>query len=223
MKFTKEQLAEKLKAQLTANGKKLAMSERTLNGHVERIYKRLEKTNDEELELNATVEDYFPDFEELEGNYRKDNADFIKDWETKHPAPKDVPANEPPKPTPSGDEKYNALFKQVEEIRKERENEKTQKAIELKRSELISKFKADGVNDDEWLNDYVNCINISSDTDVDAQSKIAVKLFNKSQSHQNPNITPISTGGGEPNQEHIFDDVVAMRKRKQGIVEQKID
>ena len=59
MKFTKEQLSEALKAKITNNGKKnLAMSERSFNGKVERIYKRLEKASDsDDLELDDVVAD----------------------------------------------------------------------------------------------------------------------------------------------------------------------
>ena len=63
MKFTKEQFSEALKAGITNNGKKnLAMSERSFNGKVERIYKRLEKASDkDELVVNPIlVLDFFP-------------------------------------------------------------------------------------------------------------------------------------------------------------------
>ena len=61
MKFTNEQLAEALKAKLAPNGKKLAMSERTLKANVERLYKRLEKSENDD-ELDDVVKEYLPDF-----------------------------------------------------------------------------------------------------------------------------------------------------------------
>ena len=75
MKFTKEQFSEALKAGITNNGKKnLAMSERSFNGKVERIYKRLEKASgNDELELDDAVADYLEDFQEDDNNIRNDN------------------------------------------------------------------------------------------------------------------------------------------------------
>lgn len=72
MKFTKEQFSEALKVKLTNNGKKnLAMSERSFNGKVERIYKRLEKASDkDELELDDVVADYLDDLQEDDNNIR---------------------------------------------------------------------------------------------------------------------------------------------------------
>ncbi|MDE6151789.1 MAG: hypothetical protein K2G12_07385 [Prevotella sp.] len=86
MKFTKEEFSEELKKRLTNNSKKkLAQSDRTFNASVERIYKRLEKREDDEMELDDAVEDYLPDFEEIEGNMRKDNASFINVRKKHHP------------------------------------------------------------------------------------------------------------------------------------------
>lgn len=88
MKFTKEQFSEALKAGITNNGKKnLAMSERSFNGKVERIYKRLEKASgNDELELDDAVADYLEDFQEDDNNIRNDNSKFVKEWEKNHPA-----------------------------------------------------------------------------------------------------------------------------------------
>ena len=98
MKFTEEEFSEKLKKSLTSEGKKpMQMSERTFKKFVGKIYKRIEKY-DEEAELDASVEEYLEEFEELEGNYNKDRADFVKDWKEKHPDKKE-PNKEPSKET----------------------------------------------------------------------------------------------------------------------------
>ena len=89
MKFTKEELSEKLKYKLTNNGKKpMQQSERTFKKLVEKIYARLEKMDDDDTELDDAVADYLEDFQEIEGNLNKDKADFVKEWKKKHPEPK---------------------------------------------------------------------------------------------------------------------------------------
>ena len=97
MKFTNEQLAEALKAKLTPNGKKLAMSERTLKANVERLYKRLEKSENDD-ELDDVVMEYLPDFQEIDGNVRKDNSDFVNTWKKEHPDPKPDDKDDKDKP-----------------------------------------------------------------------------------------------------------------------------
>ena len=65
MKFTEEEFSEKLKKSLTSDGKKpMQMSERTFKKFVGKIYKRIEKY-DEESELDASVEEYLEELEEL--------------------------------------------------------------------------------------------------------------------------------------------------------------
>jgi len=127
MKFTLETFLEALKTRLTDKGKKnLSMSERTFKSNVERIYKRLEKADDEELELDAAVEDYLPDLETIEGNMRKDNADFIKRWNKAHPASEeDAPNPTSVEPT----DKIDLLLKEIGELKKEREAEKAAKEL----------------------------------------------------------------------------------------------
>ena len=138
MKFTKEQFSEALKVKLTNNGKKnLAMSERSFNGKVERIYKRLEKASDkDELELDDVVADYLDDLQEDDNNIRNDNSKFIKEWEKNHPNKDDRSNNKDDK----GDEsKLDKLLKELQDLKSEREEEKKVKAISDKRNQLILK------------------------------------------------------------------------------------
>ena len=138
MKFTNEQLTEALKAKLTPNGKKLAMSERTLKANVERLYKRLEKSENDD-ELDDVVKEYVPDFQEIDGNVRKDNSDFVNTWKKEHPDPKpddkddkddkDEPGDKP-------DSRLDALLKEIQEMKAEREKDKAERAAKEKRTEL---------------------------------------------------------------------------------------
>ena len=206
MKFTKEQFSEALKAGITNNGKKnLAMSERSFNGKVERIYKRLEKASgNDELELDA---DYLEDFQEDDNNIRNDNSKFVKEWEKNHPAKDDGKDNK-------GDEsKLDKLLKELQDLKSEREEEKRAKTISEKRNQLKSALKGKEVKNEDWINDQLELIHIDSETDVDALTERLVKSYNKFNANTPPDITPGGTGGGKEKTDD-FADVVAVVKKQ---------
>lgn len=193
MKFTEEEFSEKLKKSLTSEGKKpMQMSERTFKKFVGKIYKRIEKY-DEEAELDASVEEYLEEFEELEGNYNKDRADFVKDWKEKHPDKKEP--NKEPKEDKDTDERITSLLKKVEEMQAEMKEAKTKAAISKKRDELKSTLKKAGIDDSEWIKGYLGKLNITEDTDVDSEKDDALKLYNR-QNVSPSHATPGYTGGG---------------------------
>lgn len=206
MKFTEEEFSEKLKKSLTSEGKKpMQMSERTFNKFVGKIYKRIEKY-DEESELDASVEEYLEELEELEGNYNKDRADFVKDWKEKHPDKKE-PNKEPNKEPKEGkdtDERITSLLKKVEEMQAEMKEAKTKAAISKKRDELKSTLKKAGIDDSEWIKGYLGKLNITEDTDVDSEKDDALKLYNRqnvSLSHETPGYT--GGGNGKPDLSYL--------------------
>ena len=212
MKFTKEQFSEALKVKLTNNGKKnLAMSERSFNGKVERIYKRLEKASDkDELELDDVVADYLDDLQEDDNNIRNDNSKFIKEWEKNHPNKDDRSDNKEDK----GDEsKLDKLLKELQDLKSEREEEKKVKAISDKRNQLKLALKGKEVKNEDWINDQLELIHIDSETDVDALTERLVKSYNKFNANTPPDITPGGTGSGKEKTDD-FADVVAVVKKQ---------
>lgn len=212
MKFTKEQFSEALKVKLTNNGKKnLAMSERSFNGKVERIYKRLEKASDkDELELDDVVADYLDDLQEDDNNIRNDNSKFIKEWEKNHPNEDDRSDNKDDK----GDEsKLDKLLKELQDLKSEREEEKKIKAISDKRNQLKLALKGKEVKNEDWINDQLELIHIDSETDVDALTERLVKSYNKFNANTPPDITPGGTGSGKEKTDD-FADVVAVVKKQ---------
>lgn len=212
MKFTKEQFSEALKAGITNNGKKnLAMSERSFNGKVERIYKRLEKASDkDELELDDVVADYLDDLQEDDNNIRNDNSKFIKEWEKNHPNKDDRSDNKDDK----GDEsKLDKLLKELQDLKSEREEEKKIKAISDKRNQLKLALKGKEVKNEDWINDQLELIHIDSETDVDALTERLVKSYNKFNANTPPDITPGGTGSGKEKTDD-FADVVAVVKKQ---------
>ena len=212
MKFTKEQFSEALKVKLTNNGKKnLAMSERSFNGKVERIYKRLEKASDkDELELDDVVADYLDDLQEDDNNIRNDNSKFIKEWEKNHPNKDDRSDKKDDK----GDEsKLDKLLKELQDLKSEREEEKKVKAISDKRNQLKLALKGKEVKNEDWINDQLELIHIDSETDVDVLTERLVKSYNKFNANTPPDITPGGTGGGRKKTDD-FADVVAVVKKQ---------
>ncbi len=212
MKFTKEQFSEALKVKLTNNGKKnLAMSERSFNGKVERIYKRLEKASDkDELELDDVVADYLDDLQEDDNNIRNDNSKFIKEWEKNHPNKDDRSNNKDDK----GDEsKLDKLLKELQDLKSEREEEKKVKAISDKRNQLKLALKGKEVKNEDWINDQLELIHIDSETDVDALTERLLKSYNKFNANTPPDITPGGTGSGKEKTDD-FADVVAVVKKQ---------
>lgn len=224
MKFTKEQLSESLKAKITNNGKKnLAMSERSFNGKVERIYKRLEKASDsDDLELDDVVADYLEDFQEDDNNIRNDNSKFVKDWEKNH-TPKDDKDKKDGDKDGNGDEsKLDKLLKELQDLKSEREEEKKVKAISEKRSQLKSALKGKEVKNEDWINDQLELIHIDSETDVDALTERLVKSYNKFSANTPPNITPEGAGGSGNGKDPEFERIRKMReeqlkKEKEGV------
>lgn len=215
MKFTKEQLSESLKAKITNNGKKnLAMSERSFNGKVERIYKRLEKASDsDDLELDDVVADYLDDFQEDDNNIRNDNSKFVKDWEKNHPSKDDKDKNDDGKDDKGDESKLDKLLKELQDLKSEREEEKKAKAISEKRSQLKSDLKGKEVKNEDWINDQLELIHIDSETDVDALTEKLVKSYNKFSANTPPNITPGGAGGGSEKTDD-YADVVAIVKKQ---------
>lgn len=205
MKFTKEQFSEALKAGITNNGKKnLAMSERSFNGKVERIYKRLEKASgNDELELDDAVADYLEDFQEDDNNIRNDNSKFVKEWEKNHPA----------KDNKGDESELDKLLKELQDLKSEREEEKRAKTISEKRNQLKSALKGKEVKNEDWINDQLELIHIDSETDVDALTERLVKSYNKFNANTPPDITPGGTGGGKEKTDD-FADVVAVVKKQ---------
>ena len=202
MKFTEEEFSEKLKKSLTSDGKKpMQMSERTFKKFVGKIYKRIEKY-DEESELDASVEEYLEEFEELEGNYNKDRADFVKDWKEKHPDKKEP--NKEPNTDKDTDERITSLLKKVEEMQAEMKEAKAKAAISKKRDELKATLKKAGIDDSEWIKGYLGKLNITEDTDVDSEKDDALKLYNRqnvSPSRETPGYT--GNGNGKPDLSYL--------------------
>lgn len=187
MKFTKEQLLDSLKAKLTANGKRLSISEKTIKSLCDSHYELLVN---EETELEGLVEKILPQYVSLNGNYEKDNADFIKKWKEEHP---DTKSTTKGKPTNNeggegGDDRINKLLDRLEVLEKANKEAETAKIVSQKRNELLSAFKEKGIKDEKWTEKYIAKISISDETDVEKETEDALDFYNLS--HVSTTETP---------------------------------
>lgn len=209
MKFTKNELSEALKAKITNNGKKtLHMSEKSFNSHVERIYRRLEK-RESEGELDDIVTDYLEDFESFEGDYRNRDSKHAKekeDWEKSHKKDDD-------KPDGKDDDKLEKLLKEINDLKSEREAEKAAKSAAEKKSQLVAKLKEQGVKDEKWLNKYIGKLNITPDTDIEAEATEGLEFYNLAHADTSDVYTPGGTNRPSENDKSNNDDVKSILKR----------
>ena len=213
MKFTKEEAFEKLKGLLTNNGKKdLQMSERSVNEQLEVLMPLIAN---EEMELDDFVGKVKTSFEVMNSNAKKDNSDFIKEWEKNHPVT-EPPKNDPPKNNEPSDA-MAALLRRIDELEKKNAERDKEVVLAQKRKDLLKAMKDKGIKDENWSKSFIEEISITEDFDVDAKADAYLKIYNKSQAGQTGNgSTPFgsSSNGGDPNKK---DPLAAAR----AIIEQR--
>ena len=215
MKFTKEEAFEKLKGLLTNNGKKdLQMSERSINEQLEVLMPLI--ANDE-MGLDDFIGKVKTSFEVMNSNVKKDNSDFVKEWEKNHPV---TDASKVDNKT-DGDNKPNeamaALLKRLDELERKNAERDKEAVLVQKRKDLLKAMKDKGIKDENWSKSFIEEISITEDFDVDAKADAYLKIYNKSQAGQTGNgSTPFgsSFNGGDPNKK---DPLAAAR----AIIEQR--
>ena len=214
MRFTKEELSEKLRERL---GKDLAMSERTLSAQTERLYRRLEKAgNDDEAEQVA--EEYLPDFEEINNNVRNDTSRFVREWQKKHPEEKVRKTEAAEKSTetePTADSRLDLLFKEVEALKAENARIAAENAAKAKKEEIRKSLRKKGVSNDKWLDAYLRKQSYTEETDAESEVKDILEFYNINNAiGGNANAGRGGGAGREP--EVDFSDIAAIRKRQRG-------
>lgn len=188
---------------------------KTINRQQGRTHLRsIAKQSDaDDLELADVVEEWISDFESDDGNIRRDNSNFIKEWKENHPAKDDKGDKDDGKDNKGDESKLDKLLKELQDLKSEREEEKRAKTISEKRNQLKSALKGKEVKNEDWINDQLELIHIDSETDVDALTERLVKSYNKFNANTPPDITPGGTGGGKGKTDD-FADVVAVVKKQ---------
>ena len=192
MKFTKEQLLDALKAKLTANGKHLSISEKTIKSLSDSHYDLLVS---EETEISDLVNKILPQYVSLNGNYEKDNADFIKKWKEDHPEPKPKSNDAPNPDNNNSSEVEKKLLERLEALERKEAEAEAARLTSVKRGELLDKFKEKGISDDKWINAYLKKLSISKDTDIEAETADALDFYNLSSANSGGRNTPGNSGG----------------------------
>jgi hypothetical protein len=146
-----------------------------------------------------------PQYVSLNGNYEKDNADFIKKWNDEHPDIKPNPKDD--NKEPSAVEKK--LLERLEALEKKDAEHEASKLVSQKRSELLAKFKEKGINDSKWIDKYMSKLNLTKDSDIEQEFTDAEEFYNLSHSKPSNN-TPGSAGGGDNDKADDFSDVVGI-------------
>lgn len=204
MKFTKKQLLDTLKGKLTANGKHLSISDKTITSLSDSHYDLLVN---EETELDDFVSRILPQFVTLNGNYEKDNSDFIKSWQKDHPSGNGSKGEGNGNADDNGNgngngngggsnPELNALLERLKKLEEKEAAVEAERTLSQKRSELRAKLKEKGVKDDKWAETYLKKLTITNDSDLDEEASDALEFYNMAHSSTTHN-TPGGSGGSE--------------------------
>lgn len=204
MKFTKKQLLDTLKGKLTANGKHLSISDKTITSLSDSHYDLLVN---EETELDDFVSRILPQFVTLNGNYEKDNADFIKSWQKDHPSGNGGKDEGNGNADDNGNGNGNgnscgsspeltALLERLNKLEEKEAAVEAERILSQKRSELRAKLKEKGVKDEKWAETYLKKLTITNDSDLDKEAADALEFYNMAHSSTTHN-TPGGSGGSE--------------------------
>lgn len=208
MKFTKQQLLDTLKAKLTANGKHLSISDKTIKSLSDSHFDLLVN---EETELDDLVSKLLPQFVSLNGNYEKDNADFIKKWNTEHPLkdPKTEPGENNNGNGNDPNDAMSKLLKRLEALEQRNVEYEAEKQVSGKRSELLAKLKEKGIRDTKWIDAYMKKLTLTKDSDIAQELSDAEEFYNISHSSRKT-TTPGASGQGDGGEKVDFSDVVGI-------------
>lgn len=223
MKFTKEVAFENIKSKLTEKGKKLFMSERSINEQLETLMPLIAT---EEMELADFVEKVYKSFETMNLNANKDQSDFVKDWQANNPSQKPNTQAQPPTTNAEDNNRkeFEAMRKQIDELIAERDNARKATAIADKRNALKKAMKSKGIKDEQWIADYVDEISVTEDLDVEGKADSALKIYNRINAADTGSTTPhaSSTSGKNPDKslEHVEAYMKARREEREQSINQ---
>lgn len=199
MKFTKDEVRKELTAKIPQEGQTLNLSERSIN---EMLDKLLPLIANDEMELDAFVDNVLPMFIVADGNVKHDVSKGIIDYKEKNPVIK----KETPKKV-EDDAMAKALARIEELERKNAENEK-KVMLSSRRSEVISKMSEKGVKDKDWANAFLDQVSLDGDDfDIEAKVESYVQMYNKSMAIVNPDFTP-KGAGGKNGEDKALNDVI---------------
>lgn len=216
MKFTKEDACKDLMSKIPTKGETLQLSERSINEQLETLMPLL--ANDE-TELADFITSVLPIFKTADANVRANVSAQVKEYKEKNPI------QEPPKKQEQSKKEDDEVAKLLERInaleQKNADNEKA-KALAKRRSDITAIMKEKGVKDGEWINDFLEAVSLDGeDFDAATRAESYVKIYNKTKSKVNKNLSPEeSEGGGGDDAKRIKSKIEAAKAyaTQQGLI-----
>ena len=224
MKFTKEDAIERLKRELTNNGRKpLRISETTLEG-----------TTEDLISDFANDETGLPEFCDLalkyvsrfNNNIRNDVSSRVREELSKskneEKSEDKVNPKDDSKDTDSENPELKSLLDRIAVLEKDKAENEKKATIAQKRKDVVAKLKEKGVKDEEWLNDFLSEVNIGEDFDVDSKADSWLKLYNKSKANGGNPVAPANPSGGGSNEYlNSIKAAADIAKRERAVIENK--
>lgn len=208
MKFTKEDACKELAKQMTVNGEKLNLSDRSINEQVEAL---LPLVANDEMELTDFVTKTLPMFKTANANVRNDVAQGIREYKDNNP----IKPNPTPNPNPKEgqSEEIAKLLERIEKMESESAAVKQREREDGIRRTIHSKLKEKGVKDKDWINSFLSEITITDDFDVDAKVESYLNIYNKAMANIPSNITPASAGSRQITEDDTIKQAAAIAKQ----------
>ena len=191
MKFTKEDACKDLMSKIPSTGETLQLSERSISEQVETLLPLLAN---EETELADFVASVLPIFKTADANIRANVSAQVREYKEKHPN------LEPPKkqePSKKDDDEVAKLLERINALEKKNADNEKARTLAQRRSDITAIMKEKGVKDGEWINDFLEAVSLEGeDFDATARAESYVKIYNKTKSQVNKNISPEDSNGG---------------------------
>lgn len=199
LKFTKEEAYKELIGAIPNKGEKLNLSERSINEQLDTLMPLLAG---EETELSDFIKSVLPVFKTADANVRNDISVGIKDYKDKNP----LPHKKVEKPTDGEDSELSKALKRIEELEKKNAESEHKSLLAQRRSEIISKMSEKGCKDKEWINGFLEEVNLDGEEfDADARAEKYINMYNKAKSYSPNNVTPKPAGGGSGEDKELND------------------
>jgi hypothetical protein len=216
MKFTKEDACKDLMSKIPTKGETLQLSERSINEQLETLMPLLAN---EETELADFITSVLPIFKTADANVRANVSAQVKEYKEKNPI------QEPPKkqePSKKEDDEVAKLLERINALEQKNADNEKAKALAKRRSDVTAIMKEKGVKDGEWINDFLEAVSLDGeDFDAATRAESYVKIYNKTKSKVNKNLSPEeSEGGGGDDAKRIKSKIEAAKAyaTQQGLI-----
>jgi hypothetical protein len=216
MKFTKEDACKDLMSKIPTKGETLQLSERSINEQLETLMPLLAN---EETELADFITSVLPVFKTADANVRANVSAQVKEYKEKNPI------QEPPKkqePSKKEDDEVAKLLERINALEQKNADNEKAKTLAQRRSDITAIMKEKGVKDGEWINDFLEAVSLDGeDFDATTRAESYVKIYNKTQSKVNKNLSPEdSNSSGEDDAKRIKSKIEAAKAyaTQQGLI-----